>query len=522
MEKLFTLIVLLLSLGVFAQPKNIMISDVQHPEEPSIFINPKNPAMIMAGANINKTYLSLDTGRTWTLTQMSSNSGVWGDPCISADTAGNFLYLHLSNPPAGQGNWIDRIVFQKYDTQSQSWTTDSYMGLSSTPQKAQDKEWIAVDASNNNMYVTWTEFDKYGSANALDSSRILFSKSTDGGGTWSSPLRLSKQAGDCVDSDSTVEGAVPAVGPNGEIYVAWAGPDGLVFDRSTDYGATWLANDIAIDPMPGGWDYNVAGISRCNGLPITKCDVSGGPHHGTIYVNWTDQRNGATDVDVFLSKSTDGGNTWSNAVRVNNDNTQQPQFLTWMDIDQSTGYLYFIFYDRRNHTTNLTDVYLAVSKDGGATFENYQISESSFMPSQSVFFGDYNNISVQNGIVRPIWTRLHYGELSVWTALINPDTHLGIANNNLTEEKETALVYPNPVNDNVFFSFKLHHKQNVNLKVIDANGKLIANIVQNETRDAGLFINSFSPKHYQLSAGSYYFVFSTDNKQITKPFIVNK
>ena len=520
MQKLYFFIAIILPLSLWAQPKNIMISDTLTPEEPSIFINPKNPAMIMAGANIDKYYLSLDTGRTWTMAQLTSSSGVWGDPCISSDTAGNFLFLHLANPP--QGHWIDRIVFQKYETASQNWTTDSYMGLKPNTSKAQDKEWIAVDPNNNNMYVTWTEFDEYASTNPNDSSRILFSKSTDGGTTWSNPIRINKQSGNCVDSDSTVEGAVPAIGPNGEIYVAWAGPDGLVFDRSTDQGATWLANDIAIDPMPGGWDYDVAGISRCNGLPITKCDVSGGPHNGTIYVNWTDQRNGLSNVDVFLSKSTDGGNTWSNPLRVNDDTTQNAQFLTWMDIDQSTGYLYFVFYDRRNHSGNLTDVYLAVSKDGGNSFDNFKISDSPFMPSHTIFFGDYNNISVKDGIVRPIWTRLHYGKLSIWTALINPDTDLSIENNKENLKETTTNVYPNPSNQDVYFSFKLHQAENVNLKVIDANGKLISQLINNEKRNAGLFINTFSPSNYSLSAGNYFFILNTDNQQIIKKFIISK
>ena len=522
MHKIYILIAFLLPLSLFAQPQNIMISDSLTPEEPSIFINPKNPAMIMAGANINKSYLSLDTGRTWSMTKITSNSGVWGDPCISSDTTGNFLFLHLANPPQGQGHWIDRIVFQKYETASQSWTTDSYMGRQPNTTKVQDKAWIAVDPSNNNMYVTWTEFDEYASTNPNDSSRILFSKSIDGGVNWSSPIKINKQSGNCIDSDSTVEGAVPAIGPNGEIYVAWAGPNGLVFDRSTDQGATWLTNDIAIDPMPGGWDYDVPGISRCNGLPITKCDVSGGPNNGTIYVNWTDQRNGQANVDVFLAKSTDGGNTWSTPVRVNNDTTQRPQFLTWMDIDQSTGYLYFVFYDRRNQSNNLTDVYLAVSKDGGVTFDNFQISDSPFMPSHSIFFGDYNNISVQNGIVRPIWTRLHYGKLSIWTALINPDTDLSIKDNKGSISQTITNVYPNPSNDEVYFSFKLHQTENVNLKVMDANGRLITQLINNEERGAGLFINTFSPHKFSLSAGNYFFILNTSKRQIIKKFIISK
>ena len=90
-----------------------------------------------------------------------------------------------------------------------------------------------------------------------------------------------------------------------------------------------------------------------------------------------------------------------------------------LTIDQTTGYLYTLFYDRRNYSDSQTDVYLAVSKDGGITFENHKISESPFTPLSYVFFGDYINISAHQGVVRPIWTRYENGQLSVWTAIIN-------------------------------------------------------------------------------------------------------
>ena len=161
------------------------------------------------------------------------------------------------------------------------------------------------------MYLTWTQFDNYGSSSPVDSSIILFSKSLDAGQSWTAPKRISKTAGDCLDQDNTVEGAVPAVGPNGEIYVSWAGPRGLVFNKSTDQGDHWLEEELDITSILGGWDFAIPGIFRANGLPITACDVSDGPYRGTIYVNWTDQRNGETNTDVWLVKSNDGGASWS-------------------------------------------------------------------------------------------------------------------------------------------------------------------------------------------------------------------
>jgi hypothetical protein len=269
-----------------AQYPNILIGDYNFPEEPSIMINPKNVNEMVAGANIENYYYSSDAGMTWQWGYLQSTYGVWGDPVIGVDTAGDFYFLHLSNP-SSPGNWIDRIVCQKSTDGGQTWSSGTYMGLNGS--KAQDKHWIAVDRTNNNLYVTWTQFDEYDPTppNPLDSSMILFSKSLDGGETWSQAKRINRVAGDCYDSDNTVEGAVPAVGPNGEIYVSWAGPAGLVFNRSLDQGETWMSNNVLVNEMPGGWDFAMPGISRANGLPITCCDLSNGPHRGTIYLHIT-------------------------------------------------------------------------------------------------------------------------------------------------------------------------------------------------------------------------------------------
>lgn len=113
------------------------------------------------------------------------------------------------------------------------------------------------------------------------------------------------------------------------------------------------------------------------------------------------------------------GETWSDPIRVNDDAPGRHQFFTWMTIDQVTGHLYTVFYDRRNYDDWRTDVYMAVSRDGGQSWKNVRISEAPFVPSETIFFGDYNNITAHNGIVRPVWTRHEEGRLSIWTALIN-------------------------------------------------------------------------------------------------------
>ncbi len=502
-----------------AQYANVMVSDEFNPNETSIYINPKNTKQIIAGANLNSYYFSFDGGFSWNRNPMNSTLGVWGDPCVVIDTSGYFYFFHLSYP--SQSTWLDQIVCQRSINNGLSWSNGSGMGKNDP--KEQDKEWACVNPANNEIYVSWTQFDSYGTNDPTKKSNIMFSKSSDQGLTWSDALQINEVSGNCLDSDSTVEGAVPAVGPNGEIYIAWAGPTGLVFDRSLDGGLTWLDHDIFVSDIPGGWDYSIPGIYRANGLPVTCCDLSTGPNRGSIYINWTDERssNGTDqDVDVWMVKSTDGGITWTTPRRVNNDEPGKQQFFTWMTVDQVTGYIWFVFYDRRAYDDTRTDVYLAVSKDGGETFENIKISESPFIPSSNVFFGDYTCISAHSNIIRPIWTRLDNASLSAWTAIIEPyfegtaeDEYIPFA---------VEQTFPNPFNESTIFSFKLRVPSKVSLSVYDIFGHKVAALIDNAWTQPGKYIQKFEPGKYNLPSGIYYFSFSGNGVNTQRKIIYQK
>jgi hypothetical protein len=412
-----SVILLLLLTGItFSQYKNIKINKNDNsPEEVSITINPLNPQNLVVGANVNNFYYSMDGGNNWeNKTLVSDDFGVWGDPCLIFDPNGNSYFIHLAFPP--KGNFIDRIVCQKSTDGGINFENPgTYTGLNSP--KGQDKAWACTDwMRKNNLYLCWTQFDKYNSRNPDDHSNIMFSYSTNAGGSWSEAKRINETPGDCRDSSNTDEGAVPCTGPNGEIYVTWSGPAGIVFNRSTDAGLTWMKKDIFVCEQIGGWDYDVEGIYRCNGMAITGCDISNSPYRGNIYVNYSDQRNGAGDIDIFLAKSTDGGNTWDKPKRVNDDKfgNNKQQFMSWMYVDPLSGAVNIIFYDRRNYDDTQTDVFLARSIDGGNTFTNIKISESPFIPSKRVFFGDYIGVCSYNDNVACVWQRMDQGKTSIW------------------------------------------------------------------------------------------------------------
>lgn len=389
------------------------------PCEPSVAISFSNPDIIVAGAVLNKVYYTSDGGKTWEKQKITSSYGVFGDPVVISGYDGSFYYLHLADPE--QKRWaseriLDRIVCQKSTDGGKTWSDGGYMGMHHP--KDQDKEWAVVNPLNNRMIATWTQFDKYDSHDPADRSNILFSQSKNGGQTWKKSIPINEYSGDCLDGSQTTEGAFPAVGPKGEMYVAWSLNEKIWFDRSLDKGKTWLAKDIVAAKQPGGWSFDIPGITRANGMPVLLCDLTKSSTNGTLYLNWSDQRNGPEDTDIWFCKSTDRGNTWTEPKRVNDDGWGKQQFFSWMAIDQTTGYIYVVFYDRRNYKDLQTDVYLAYSTDGGETFTNQRISEKPFTPSPHSFFGDYNNIAAHSGRICPIWTRMDNGKTSVWTAVI--------------------------------------------------------------------------------------------------------
>ncbi len=388
------------------------------PCEPSIYINPSDPKNMVAGSVLDYVHTSFNGGQTWNTKKITSKYGIWGDPTVIADTKGTFYYFHLSDPEGT--NWksdqiLDRIVVQKSTDQGKTWSTGTGIGLNAP--KQQDKQWALINPKYNNLlYTAWTEFDAYNSSDEKDRSRILFSKSTNGSTTWTTPVPIGNQEGNCLDDDLTPEGTTLASdGKN--LYVAWAYDSKIWFSQSSNQGNTW-SKEIAIAYQPNGWSFEIKNMTRCNGFPVMDIDLSNSKNKGTLYLNWSSQVNDK-QTDVFFSKSIDKGKTWSTPKTVYAENKPAHHFFNWMNIDPKTGNLYVIYYKETQVDSSLIEVHLGVSKNGGDSFNDYIISEKPFNPKGANFFGDYNNISAYNGIIRPIWTQVTNGLVSVWTALIN-------------------------------------------------------------------------------------------------------
>ncbi|MEW6323041.1 MAG: sialidase family protein [Acidobacteriota bacterium] len=393
--------------------------DARRPAEVSVAINPTNPehviaVLLQAGRPgeprvSNHAYVSFDGGLTWRGSPADNGGGrVQGDDAVVFAANGTAFHGYIS---------FDGIRVERPERASSGiFVRSTRDGLTWDPPVAvvdhlntaipfEDKPWIGVDRSSasphrGNVYVAWTRFDVYGSPDPAHRSRIMVSRSRDGGRTFSVPLEISDVSGDAKDSDDTVEGVVPAVGPRGELYIAWSGPKGLVIDKSTDGGWSF-GKDVIVTPLTGGWDLPVAGLQRHNGMPVTAVDISDGPRRGTVYVNFIDERNG--NPDVFVTSSSDGGATWRVPVKVNDDEGRAAQLFTWLAVDPVDGSVNVVFHDRRHAPPGqptMTGVTLARSVDGGRTFVNIPLPVEFFdCCARSGFFGDYNGIDAYGGRV---------------------------------------------------------------------------------------------------------------------------
>jgi hypothetical protein len=424
LQLILSLLLVCFSYSVTPAQRVVRVTEPEalNPAEVSIAINPKNPDNVV-GASLqigrppatrsgSYTYTSMDGGNTWkTVLTPNTDNLLQGDDVVVFSNDGTAYHGHLSftGIRVARPQRADTAISINTSRDGGFTWNDGVPTIrhinSVTP--FEDKPGMVVDNAPNspnkgNLYVAWTRFDVYGSNNPEHRSHIYFSRSTDGGKTFSMPIRISDTSGDCVDSDNTVEGAVPSVGPNGEVYVIWAGPLGLVLDKSVDGGLTF-GQDKKIGDFPGGWDFDVEGLGRANGMPVTGVDLSNGPNKGTLYVNWIDDRNG--DPDVFVMSSRDGGTTWSAPVRVNDDPVKngKTQFFTWMAVDPSDGSINLVFYDRRDGAGTTTKVTMARSVDGGRTFVNHNINQPPFACYPGAFFGDYSGIAAHNGRVIPIF-----------------------------------------------------------------------------------------------------------------------
>ena len=312
---------------------------------------------------------STDGGATFSTPQNLSNDPAGSSsPQIAVDSSGNINVVWQDNTP---GNY--QIFFSR--SSDGGATFSAPMNISNDPRGA-GSPYMAVD-SGGNINAAWV------SSPTVVPSLISFSRSSDGGATFSPPIALSTRPSD---------GPQVAVDSAGNINVAWTeghgGPFDVAFSRSSDGGATFTAPKvisilseaylglrIALDSkgnLYAVWDTqpfgNIYLSHSSDGGPtfsytaITNSKTGTGPQGQQIAIDSSDNINVVwTFGDIFFSRSSDGGATFSTPQNLSNDlRDSSPQIAT-----DSSGNINVIWPDS---TPGNYDIFFTRSSDGGATF----------------------------------------------------------------------------------------------------------------------------------------------------------
>lgn len=223
--------------------------------EPAVALDPRKPELQLVATNITHQFRSKNGGRRFRHIEAKSSYGVYGDPVLLFDEKGIAYFVHLSKDKTRHWpDFFDGIVVQRSVDGGKTWSDGVCLGQNG---RMHDKAWISADQAlrspeRGNLYLSWTQFDRYESRDPKDSTRILFSRSTDGGISFSEPVIISDRSGDCLDGDHTVEGVTTCTGPDGTVFAVWAGAEKLYLDESHDGGLHW-GTDRIIAAVPGGW-----------------------------------------------------------------------------------------------------------------------------------------------------------------------------------------------------------------------------------------------------------------------------
>ena len=241
------------------------------------------------------------------------------------------------------------------------------------------------------VYVTWLQAEEVGLLRfAGPPPRIVTVRSDDGGKTFSAPVPVSDASRERVVAPSPVidDGDLVVMyqdlksnrrdfenqpGPPAEL------PFALVVTRSTDGGRTFSQ----------GSEFESEIVATRRFLPfLPEMPQLAAGSDGRLYATWADGRNG--DDDVYLRSSSDGGRTWSDARKVNdNPGDGTAQFLPNVEVGPGDR-VSVLFLDGRNDPGEkiMLDAYLATSIDGGKSFENLRLTTRSFDERIGPTFGE--------------------------------------------------------------------------------------------------------------------------------------
>ncbi|MDX1939448.1 MAG: hypothetical protein SFU99_02795 [Saprospiraceae bacterium] len=358
-----------------------------------------------------------------------------------------------------------------------------------------DKEWMASDLNSTqhkgNVYIA------YAYINSIDTTYNIFVKTKKRNATTFGPaiditpteMTFSQFTSIDVDAEGTVHLMFAGAAAEDDVV-------SLYHSKSTDGGESF-STPVRISKLhlqcfpPGSVEScDVIGIdkNRIYPCPHLRVDKSGSANSGNLYAVWTAdgiETQATAGLDIYYSKSEDSGKTWSVPMILNNNsNPASQQFFPSLAVNNE-GNLIITWYDRREDTNNLmTNYYMTISRDGGNTFEqdfavSSEAADFSTIGQLNGNFGvgEYTQVVATKGYALPFWAdgRSNDGNIEVFTSLIplapgqTTDVNNVIA---ISDSWHIRGLFPNPVKDIANLELQLQEPMKLGVKLFSSEGKV--------------------------------------------------
>jgi hypothetical protein len=387
-----------------------------------------------AGATWSNSLVPGYPGDTSPAGSASPTSGLCnaaGDPTQSFDNSGRLFYGFICFNRAKPSNGNFYVATYENDGADYAHTSLVARGTPSVWGVFNDKVNLVVDQTSGSrsgtIYVGWVKYPGQAANNVLEVAR-----STDHGVTFSKPVRVSQGLAEEQFADL-------AVGPDGSLYATWrvfAHQKSTSVDiwtaKSTDGGLTFSA-PVRIAEAISAFDGEAFGPGTCGDGPFTCASGLTYPRFATmsavaadasgVHIVWN-ERLSSGQSKVFVRNSPDGL-TWPTAA-IQLDSATGHQWFP--DIASADGAITAVFYDSRTdpgyspdrpsgntatgaNSGNVVNVVAAHSVDGGvtwteptATTAGSNLNWEQFGSRRSPFMGDYIYVSAVPGRVAGAWT----------------------------------------------------------------------------------------------------------------------
>lgn len=413
---------------------------LQDRSESAIVINPQDPYHMVGASKkfvdphtyafSLVAYYSFDGGQSWheasPLGLLYDWTGV-SDPALAFDSQGNVFLLGLPFGNNGPYDLRGMVAYKSTDG-GRTWSAPNHIHNV----QGDDKQWIVGDVNPasphyGNVYACWDSF-------GIGTSQLRFAKTSDHGATWVSIKSggTNQPAGTAIPGISDSGSPEINVAKDGTIYIVWwNGSSKIRFTKSTDGGDTFSApQDVAtgITPIPGHFP---GAKFRLGSWPTACCGAG-----SSVIVAWADYREGV--ARIYYRRSNNAGNTWvgsSSGTPMLTGGTASgaamhdfhPQLASMPGGEFGCAFYEYGPYGGGEFPPNLISVYLAVSTDNGATFPNRAlVTDQAWDPTVDevwahgdpniTFIGEYFGLDASVLGFYPFWTDTRTGVQEIFVS----------------------------------------------------------------------------------------------------------